>query len=118
MSAGRILVVDDEPQIRRVLRATLTVQGYEVQDARSGEDALEAIRASRFDLVLLDMSMPGMGGLQTCRFIRGSSEIAIVMLTIHDQEKDKVAALDAGADDYVTKPFGMLAIRWNIFAFL
>lgn len=105
MSAGRILVVDDEPQIRRVLRTTLSAQGYEVQDARTGEDALTSLRKSRFDLLLLDMNMPGIGGLETCRVIRGSSEVAIIMLTVHDTERDKVAALDAGADDYVTKPF-------------
>ena len=105
MNAGRVLVVDDEPQIRRVLRATLTAKGYEVVDARSGEEALEALRDSRFNLVLLDINMPGIGGLQTCREIRASSEIAIIMLTVHNAEADKVAALDAGADDYVTKPF-------------
>ena len=105
MTAGRILVVDDEPQIRRVLRATLTSRGYEVVDARSGEEALGALRESRFNLVLLDINMPGIGGLETCREIRASSEIAIIMLTVRDAEADKVAALDAGADDYVTKPF-------------
>jgi two-component system KDP operon response regulator KdpE len=105
MSSGRILVVDDEPQIRRVLRATLTGQGYEFYEARTGEEALEAIRANRFDLVLLDMNMPGMGGVETCRAIRGGSEVAIIMLTVRDSEQDKVAALDAGADDYITKPF-------------
>jgi two-component system KDP operon response regulator KdpE len=105
MTTGRILVVDDEPQIRRVLRATLSAQGYEVQDARTGEDALTAIRNSRFDLILLDMSMPGMGGLKACREIRSNSEVAIIVLTVHDAEHDKVAALDAGADDYITKPF-------------
>ncbi len=105
MSAGRILVVDDDPQIRRVMRVTLTGQGYEVDDATSGEVALEKLRDSRFDLVLLDMNMPGMGGLETCREIRAQSEIAIIMLTVRDTEADKVAALDAGADDYVTKPF-------------
>ncbi|MFN0169464.1 MAG: response regulator transcription factor [Bryobacteraceae bacterium] len=107
MRVGRILVVDDEPQIRRVLRASLTAQGYEVQAARTGEDALESVRNSRFDLVLLDMSMPGMGGLEACREIRAGSEIAIIMLTVRGSEQDKVAALDAGADDYITKPFGM-----------
>jgi two-component system KDP operon response regulator KdpE len=105
MSSGRILVVDDEPQIRRVLRATLTGHGYEFYEARTGEEALEAIRANRFDLVLLDMNMPGMGGIETCRSIRGGSEVAIIMLTVRDSEQDKVAALDAGADDYITKPF-------------
>ena len=105
MSAGRILVVDDDPQIRRVMRVTLTGQGYEVDDAKSGEAALEKLRDERFDLVLLDMNMPGMGGLETCREIRGQSEIAVIMLTVRDSEADKVDALDAGADDYITKPY-------------
>ena len=105
MSAGRILVVDDDPQIRRVMRVTLTGHGYEVDDAKSGEAAIERLREERFDLVLLDMNMPGMGGLEACRLIRAQSEVAIIMLTIRDDEVDKVGALDAGADDYVTKPF-------------
>ena len=105
MSAGRILVVDDDPQIRRVMRMTLTGQGYEVDDAREGEGALEKVREGRFDLVLLDMNMPGMGGLETCRAIRSQSDIAIIMLTVRDAETDKVEALDAGADDYITKPY-------------
>ena len=105
MSSGRILVVDDDPQIRRVMRVTLIGQGYEVDDAKNGESALEKLREHRFDLVLLDMNMPGMGGLETCREIRGHSEVAIIMLTVRDNETDKVEALDAGADDYVTKPF-------------
>ena len=107
MSLGRVLVVDDEPQIRRVLRSTLAARGYEVQDAPSGEDAMTSLRHSRFDLVLLDVNMPGMGGLEACREIRAGSAAAIIMLTVSDSEEDKVAALDAGADDYVTKPFGM-----------
>ena len=107
MSYGRLLVVDDEPQIRRVLRSTLAARGYEVQDASSGEDALTALRNNRFDLVLLDVNMPGMGGLEACREIRAGSSAAIIMLTVSDSEVDKVGALDAGADDYVTKPFGM-----------
>jgi len=107
MSLGRVLVVDDEPQIRRVLRSTLAARGYEVQDAASGEDALASLRQSRFDLVLLDVNMPAMGGLEACREIRAGSAAAIIMLTVSDSEQDKVAALDAGADDYVTKPFGM-----------
>jgi len=105
MSAGRILVVDDDPQIRRVMRVTLTGQSYEVDDAKNGEAALEKLREARFDLVLLDMNMPGMSGLDVCREIRGQSEIGIIMLTVRDTEDDKVAALDAGADDYVTKPY-------------
>jgi len=105
MSVGRIIVVDDDPQIRRVMRVTLTGQGYEVDDAKDGETALEKLRDERFDLVLLDMNMPGMGGLETCRSIRGQSDLAIIMLTVRDSESDKVEALDAGADDYITKPY-------------
>jgi two-component system KDP operon response regulator KdpE len=105
VSAGRILVVDDDPQIRRVMRVTLAGQGYEVDDVKSGEAALERLRDQRFDLVLLDMNMPGMGGLETCRALRAQSEIAIIMLTVRDGESDRVEALDAGADDYVTKPY-------------
>ena len=105
MSAGRILVVDDDPQIRRVMRVTLTGQGYEVDDAKNGDSALEKVREQRFDLMLLDMNMPGMSGLETCRAIRSQSEIGIIMLTVRDTESDKVEALDAGADDYITKPY-------------
>jgi two-component system KDP operon response regulator KdpE len=105
VSAGRILVVDDDPQIRRVMRVALTGQSYEVDDAKSGDIALEKLRDQRFDLVLLDMNMPGMSGLEACRLIRDHSEIAIIMLTVRDSESDKVDALDAGADDYITKPF-------------
>jgi two-component system, OmpR family, KDP operon response regulator KdpE len=107
MSSAKILVVDDEPQIRRIMRTTMTAQGYEVHDARSGEEALDAVRDQRFDLILLDANMPGIGGLEACRNIRASSEAAIIMLTVRSAEADKVAALDAGADDYVTKPFSM-----------
>jgi two-component system KDP operon response regulator KdpE len=105
LSAGRILVVDDEPQIRRVMRTALTGAGYEVDDAKTGEEALEKVREFRPDLVLLDINMPGIGGLATCRAIRSDSSIAIVMLTVRASEADKVEALDAGADDFVTKPF-------------
>ena len=105
MSLARILVVDDDPQIRRVMRVTLTGQGYEVDDAKSGEAALERVRDERFDLVLLDINMPGIGGLEACREIRAQSEIGIIMLTVRDGEADKVEALDAGADDYITKPY-------------
>ena len=105
MSAGRILVVDNEPQIRRIMRTTLTSAGYEVDDAKTGEEALEKVRDYRPELVLLDINMPGMGGLAACREIRASANIAIIMLSVRNSEADKVAALDAGADDYVTKPF-------------
>jgi len=107
MSVGRILVVDDDPQIRRAMKATLTSRGYEVSDSRTGEEALDKLRSETYDLVLLDMNMPGIGGIETCGLIRSSSDIAIIMLTVSSSEKDKVEALDAGADDYVTKPFSM-----------
>jgi two-component system, OmpR family, KDP operon response regulator KdpE len=105
MSAGRILVVDDEPQIRRTMRTTLTGAGYEVDDAKTGEEGLKKIRDFRPDLVLLDINMPGMGGLAACKVIRADPNVAIIMLTVHNAEAAKVEALDAGADDFVTKPF-------------
>ena len=95
MSAGRILVVDDEPQIRRVMRTTLTGAGYEVDDAKTGEEALDKVRVFRPDLVLLDINMPGIGGLATCRALRADPAIAIIMLTVHNTEAAKVEALDA-----------------------
>jgi two-component system, OmpR family, KDP operon response regulator KdpE len=107
MSVGRILVVDDDPQIRRAMKATLTSRGYEVSDSRTGEEALDKLRSETYDMVLLDVNMPGIGGIETCGLIRSSSDIAIIMLTVSSSEKDKVEALDAGADDYVTKPFSM-----------
>ncbi|MBI2149315.1 MAG: response regulator transcription factor [Acidobacteria bacterium] len=106
MSDARILIVDDDPQIRRVLRTALVAQDYEVADARNGEEALERLRdEKKIDLIILDMNMPGMSGIETCRMIRSTSDVAIIMLTVRDAESDKVGALDAGADDYVTKPF-------------
>jgi len=105
MSAGRILVIDDEPQIRRLMRTTLVSAGYEVDDARTGEEGLEKVSTYHPDLVLLDINMPGIGGLATCEALRADRDIAIIMLTVRDSEADKVAALDAGADDFVTKPF-------------
>jgi two-component system, OmpR family, KDP operon response regulator KdpE len=106
VNSARILIVDDEPQIRRVLLTTLTSHGYTVVEARSGEEALERIRAERADLVLLDVNLPKMSGLETCREIRRSMDVPIIMLTVRNSERDKVQALDAGADDYVVKPFG------------
>ncbi|HVH71267.1 MAG TPA: response regulator transcription factor [Candidatus Dormibacteraeota bacterium] len=107
MTAANILVVDDEPQIRRVLRSTLTSSGYVIVEAKTGEEALERMRKERPDLVLLDVNMPGMGGIEACREIRRASDAPIIMLTVRNAERDKVAALDAGADDYVVKPFGI-----------
>jgi len=106
MSSAKILIVDDEPQIRRVLRTTLTSQGYTVAEAKSGDEALEQIRDERPDLILLDVNMPGRSGLETCREIRATGDVPIIMLTVRNSERDKVQALDAGADDYVVKPFG------------
>ena len=107
MSAANILVVDDEPQIRRVMRSTLSAHGYVISEAKTGEEALEVMRKERPDLILLDVNMPGMGGLEACREIRRTSDAPIIMLTVRNAERDKVAALDAGADDYVVKPFGI-----------
>lgn len=105
MSAGRILVIDDEPQIRRIMRTTLITGGYEVDDAKTAEEGLLKVREFRPDLVLLDINMPGMGGLAACRELRADPNVAIIMLTVHNTEAAKVEALDAGADDFVTKPF-------------
>jgi two-component system, OmpR family, KDP operon response regulator KdpE len=107
MNGATILVVDDEPQIRRVLRSTLSSQGYVITDAKTGEEAVESVRKNKPDLVLLDVNMPGIGGIEACREIRRSSEAPIIMLTVRNAERDKVLALDAGADDYVVKPFGI-----------
>ena len=107
MNAANILVVDDEPQIRRVMRATLSAQGYVISEVKTGEEALESVRRQRPDLVLLDVNMPGMGGIEACREIRRMSDAPIIMLTVRNAERDKVSALDAGADDYVVKPFSI-----------
>jgi two-component system, OmpR family, KDP operon response regulator KdpE len=107
VSGETILVIDDEPQIRRVMRSTLSAQGYVISEAMTGEEGIEAARKDRPALVLLDMNMPGMGGLEACREIRRSSDAPIIMLTVRNAERDKVMALDAGADDYVVKPFGI-----------
>jgi two-component system KDP operon response regulator KdpE len=102
---SRILVVDDEPRLRQALRSTLSALGFVVADAESGEAALEILRAERFDLILLDINMPGISGFETCRAIRARSDASIVMLSVRDRAGDKIEALDAGADGYVTKPF-------------
>lgn len=105
MNSSRILVVDDEPELRRALRSTLCALGFVVADAETGEAALEILRAEKFDLILLDINMPGLSGLETCRAIRARSDVGILMLTVRDRAEDKIEALDAGADGYVTKPF-------------
>jgi two-component system, OmpR family, KDP operon response regulator KdpE len=107
MNAASILVVDDEPQIRRVMRTTLSSHGYVITEARTGEEAVEAVRKEKPDLILLDVNMPGIGGIEAAREIREMSAAPIIMLTVRNAERDKVLALDAGADDYVVKPFGI-----------
>src|SRR5262245_54236292 len=103
----RILVVDDEPQIARVLRRSLAARGYAVQVAGEGEEALEIFNAWAPDLVITDLWMPNMDGLELCRRIRATSQAPIIVLSVKGEERAKVEALDAGADDYVTKPFGI-----------
>jgi len=103
---GKVLIVDDEPSIRRVLRIAFGTLGFDIAEAVTGEQALPLLRTSNFDAVLLDINMPGMGGVQVCREIRRQfPRLAVLMLTVRDTEDDKVEALEAGADDYVTKPF-------------
>jgi two-component system KDP operon response regulator KdpE len=107
MTTVKILVVDDEPQMRRALRASLNAHGYEVVEAQSGEEAVRKLDAEVCDFVLLDMNLPGRDGLATCRTIRASSDVPIIIVSIRTSERDKVAVLKAGADDYVTKPFSV-----------
>lgn len=103
----RILVVDDEPAIRRFLRTSLGAQGYQVFEAGSGSEALQAVHANRPDLLILDLGLPDLDGVQVTRTLREWSQMPIIILSVRDQEADKIAALDAGADDYLTKPFGL-----------
>ena len=107
MTIATILVVDDEAQIRRVLRSTLTSNGYDIIEAKNGEEAIRAVMREHPDLVLLDVNMPEMSGLEACRKIRVSFPGPIIMVTVRDSERDKIAALDCGADDYVEKPFAV-----------
>ena len=102
----RVLVVDNDAAMRRALRSSLTAQGYVITEARSGEEALEEMGLRPADLVLLDIEMPGIGGMETCRRLRGlAPQAGLIMVTVCDAEEDKIRALEAGADDYVTKPF-------------
>lgn len=103
---AKVLIVDDEPQVRRALRTILVSQGCAVIEVRDGEEALEEIKADPPDLILLDINMPGIDGFETCRRIREASDVPIIMVTVRGSESDKVKALDAGADDYLVKPFG------------
>jgi len=107
-SSWSILIVDDEPIFRKTLRRSLAASGHSVEEASSGGDAVDILARSPFQFVLLDLNMPGMGGLTTCKMIRTLAPgIGIVILSVRNEEQDRVAALDAGADDYLTKPFGL-----------
>ena len=110
----RVLVVDDEPPIVRAVAANLRVRGYEVLTAASGDTALAAVEAHQPDCVVLDLGLPGIGGLEVLRRLRTWTEVPVVVLTAIDSERDKVAALDLGADDYVTKPFGVAELMARI----
>jgi two-component system KDP operon response regulator KdpE len=106
-SSPRILVVDDEPAIRRFLRVSLTARGYTIYEAADGEEALQAVLSHRPDLLILDLGLPDLDGVQVTRSLREWTQIPIIILSVREQESDKIAALDAGADDYLTKPFGL-----------
>ena len=106
-SGARILIVDDEIEILRALHRSLAAYGYDIFEANNGEEALEAVAHSRPDLMLLDLGLPGISGLEVCRRVREQSSLPIIVLSVKDTEHDKVLALDLGADDYVSKPFGM-----------
>ena len=114
----RILVVDDEPQIRRALSLNLGARGYEVYEATSGEAALSVVAGEHPDMVLLDLGLPGMDGIMVLEALRGWTKVPIIVLTVRDDERSKVQALEAGADDYVTKPFGMAELVARIRAVL
>jgi two-component system KDP operon response regulator KdpE len=105
-TGARVLVVDDEPAIRRFLRAALAAHGYAIFEASDGQSALSAVVADRPDLVILDLGLPDLDGIEVTRLLREWTRIPIIILSVRGQEADKIAALDAGADDYVTKPFG------------
>src|SRR5208337_5346563 len=115
---GRILVIDDEPQITRVLRAALTAQRFDVRTANDPEEGLLLFRDWLPDLVVTDLMMPGLSGVEVCRAIRAQSAIPIVVLSVRDHERSKVEALDAGADDYVTKPFSIQELLARVRAHL
>ena len=113
-----ILVVDDEPQITRVLRTSLTAQGYEIRVANDGETALEIAKDFAPDLVITDLAMPNMNGIELCRHLRHVSQVPILVLSVRGEERSKVEALDSGADDYITKPFSTAELLARIRAAL
>jgi two-component system, OmpR family, KDP operon response regulator KdpE len=115
---GRILVIDDESQITRVLRAALSAQGYDVRTANDPEEGLRVFRDWAPDLVITDLMMPGMSGVDVCRVIRERGSTPVLVLSVREHERSKVEALDAGADDYVTKPFGIQELLARVRAHL
>jgi two-component system KDP operon response regulator KdpE len=118
MSAPSVLVIDDEPAIQRTLRVNLTASGYSVTAVESGEAALDQIAAQTPNLVILDLMLPGLSGLDTCRALRARSAVPILVLSARGEEETKVRALDLGADDYLTKPFGMEELLARVRALL
>jgi len=110
----KVLAVDDEPQILRSLRTSLTARGHDVTTAPNGETALDVAATNEVDLVLLDLGLPGIDGIEVIRRVRSWSNVPIIVLSVREAQSDKVAALDAGADDYVTKPFGMDELQARI----
>jgi two-component system KDP operon response regulator KdpE len=107
MADERILIVDDEPAIRRFLRVTLAAQGYSIIEAISGQEAIEKTTANKPDIIVLDVGLPDINGIEVTGLLRKWTQIPIIILSVRGAESDKIAALDAGADDYLTKPFGV-----------
>jgi two-component system KDP operon response regulator KdpE len=119
LQLSSVLIVDDETPLRKALRTSLSASGFDVEEARNGEEALHTIQQHRYDLVLLDINMPGISGIDACRRIRGiSPKSGIIMVTVRDLEDDKVRALEAGADDYITKPFKLRELTARLRAVL
>ena len=114
----KVLIVDDEPQIRRALSLNLGARGYEVFEATTGETSLTVVAGAHPDIVLLDLGLPGMDGIMVLEALRGWTKVPVIVLTVRDDERSKVQALEAGADDYVTKPFGMAELVARVRAVL
>jgi two-component system KDP operon response regulator KdpE len=118
VAKSRILIVDDDPKVLRSLRTALLTRGFEVNEARSSEEGLERTRSAKYDLVILEVNMPGPNGIKICQEIRASSNVPIIVLTVRTAEKDKTQAFEAGADGYVTKPFSVPELMGRVCALL
>ena len=116
--ATRILLVDDEPLIRKGLRFSLRQDGYETDEAEDGNQALEKILSEHYDLILLDVMLPGLSGIEVCQRVREISDVPIIMLTAKGEDMDKILGLEYGADDYITKPFNILEVKARIKAII